>query len=104
VEKGQLVLGGCLVGPESPEFICRTCGNFLPWHVSGEDEDADRPESEDHSDPTPARKRPDAAPTREEREADPEALNRWWESIRIHRDESEVQIQVPPKRPPLGSA
>ena len=30
-ERGEVVLGGCLVGSESPEFECRGCGLALPW-------------------------------------------------------------------------
>jgi hypothetical protein len=29
-ERGEVILGGCLVGPESPEFECRSCGLALP--------------------------------------------------------------------------
>ncbi|HEX6655594.1 MAG TPA: hypothetical protein VF153_05215 [Candidatus Limnocylindria bacterium] len=29
--RGEVVLGGCVVGPESPEFECRNCGVYLPW-------------------------------------------------------------------------
>ncbi len=29
--RGEVILGGCLVGPESPEFECRACGVPLPW-------------------------------------------------------------------------
>ena len=29
-QRGELVLGGCLIGPESPEFQCRDCGSALP--------------------------------------------------------------------------
>lgn len=30
-ERGNVALGGCLVGPESPEFECRDCHAPLPW-------------------------------------------------------------------------
>jgi hypothetical protein len=30
-ERGAIVLGGCLVGPESPDYECRDCGAVLPW-------------------------------------------------------------------------
>ena len=33
--RGDIVLGGCLVGPESPEYECRGCGAFLPWTRGG---------------------------------------------------------------------
>ena len=29
--RGEIVLGGCLVGAESPEYECRSCGAPLPW-------------------------------------------------------------------------
>jgi hypothetical protein len=29
--RGEVVLGGCLVGPESPDYECRGCGVALPW-------------------------------------------------------------------------
>jgi hypothetical protein len=29
--RGEIVLGGCVIGPESPEFECRACGVPLPW-------------------------------------------------------------------------
>jgi len=29
-ERGEIVLGGCLVGPESPDYECRGCGTLLP--------------------------------------------------------------------------
>ena len=29
--RGEIVLGGCLVGPESPDFECRSCKAPLPW-------------------------------------------------------------------------
>jgi hypothetical protein len=30
-ERGEVRLGGCVVGPESPEFACRACDAELPW-------------------------------------------------------------------------
>lgn len=30
-ERGEVVLGGCVIGPESPEYECRSCGAPLPW-------------------------------------------------------------------------
>ena len=30
-QRGEIVLGGCLVGPESPDFECRSCKAPLPW-------------------------------------------------------------------------
>jgi hypothetical protein len=29
--RGEIVLGGCLWGSESPEYECRTCRAPLPW-------------------------------------------------------------------------
>ena len=29
--RGEVALGGCLVGPESPDFVCRECHAPLPW-------------------------------------------------------------------------
>ena len=29
--QGEVVLGGCVIGPESPAFECRACGSPLPW-------------------------------------------------------------------------
>lgn len=29
--RGEIMLGGCLWGPESPEFECRGCQAPLPW-------------------------------------------------------------------------
>lgn len=29
--RGEVVLGGCLVGPESPAYECRDCHILLPW-------------------------------------------------------------------------
>jgi hypothetical protein len=30
-DRGKIRLGGCLIGPESPDFECRGCGVALPW-------------------------------------------------------------------------
>ncbi len=30
-ERGEIGLGGCVVGPESPEFECPSCHAALPW-------------------------------------------------------------------------
>jgi hypothetical protein len=30
-ERGEVVLGGCVIGPESPTYECRSCGAALPW-------------------------------------------------------------------------
>jgi predicted RNA-binding Zn-ribbon protein involved in translation (DUF1610 family) len=30
-EAGSIRLGGCMVGPESPEFACPACDALLPW-------------------------------------------------------------------------
>jgi hypothetical protein len=40
-QRGELRLGGCLVGPESPDFECRGCGMALPWVAEDDDEDED---------------------------------------------------------------
>jgi hypothetical protein len=29
--RGEVVLGGCVVGPESPDYECRDCHAPLPW-------------------------------------------------------------------------
>ena len=34
--RGEIVLGGCLVDPESPDYECRGCGAALPWFVTEE--------------------------------------------------------------------
>ena len=34
-DRGEIVLGGCVVGPESPDYECRNCHALLPWvHAS----------------------------------------------------------------------
>ena len=30
-QRGEISLGGCIVGPESPDYECRGCGGALPW-------------------------------------------------------------------------
>lgn len=30
-ERGEIALGGCVVGEEAPELLCRGCGVPLPW-------------------------------------------------------------------------
>ncbi len=35
-ERGELILGGCVIGPESPEYQCRACGAPLPWAAADE--------------------------------------------------------------------
>jgi hypothetical protein len=30
-ERGEVVLGECVIGPESPRYECRACGAGLPW-------------------------------------------------------------------------
>ena len=30
-QRGEIVLGGCMVGDESPDYQCRGCGSDLPW-------------------------------------------------------------------------
>lgn len=30
-EAGKLRLGGCIVGPESPDYACPECDAVLPW-------------------------------------------------------------------------
>jgi hypothetical protein len=29
--RGEATLGGCMIGDESPDFECRSCGAPLPW-------------------------------------------------------------------------
>jgi hypothetical protein len=35
---GDVALGGCMCGPESPDFECRDCGSPLPWVADDNDE------------------------------------------------------------------
>jgi hypothetical protein len=44
-ERGEVVLGGCIVGDESPDYECRRCGTPLPW-VRPSDEDDHEAERE----------------------------------------------------------
>jgi len=30
-QQGEFALGGCVIGPESPDYECRGCGAPLPW-------------------------------------------------------------------------
>lgn len=30
-ERGEVALGGCVIGEESPDFECRACGAPLPF-------------------------------------------------------------------------
>ena len=30
-ERGEIALGGCVIGEESPDYVCRTCREPLPW-------------------------------------------------------------------------
>jgi hypothetical protein len=30
-ERGEVALGGCVIGDESPDFECRACGAALPF-------------------------------------------------------------------------
>lgn len=30
-QRDEIVLGGCLVGDESPDYVCRACDEPLPW-------------------------------------------------------------------------
>lgn len=30
-ERGEIRLGGCIVGDEDPEFACPACDALLPW-------------------------------------------------------------------------
>ena len=39
-ERGEIRLGGCLIGPESPDYECLGCGVALPW-VAPDDDDTD---------------------------------------------------------------
>ena len=37
-KRGEYVLGGCVIGLESPDFECPGCGGALPW-LADDDED-----------------------------------------------------------------
>ena len=30
-ERGEVVLGGCVIGPEAPDYECGSCHTALPW-------------------------------------------------------------------------
>ena len=30
-QRGEVALGGCIIGYESPDYECGTCGSALPW-------------------------------------------------------------------------
>lgn len=34
-ERGEVHLGGCVIGPRSPEFACAACGTELPQTTPG---------------------------------------------------------------------
>jgi hypothetical protein len=34
-DRGEIRLGGCVIGDESPEFECPECGAALPWVSQG---------------------------------------------------------------------
>jgi hypothetical protein len=36
-ERGEFALGGCVIGPESPDYECRDCGTSLPWVARNDD-------------------------------------------------------------------
>ena len=38
-ERGEIRLGGCMVGPESPDYECLGCGAALPWVAADDDAD-----------------------------------------------------------------
>ena len=38
-ERGEIRLGGCVIGPESPDFECLGCGAALPWVAADDDAD-----------------------------------------------------------------
>jgi hypothetical protein len=38
-ERGEVVLGGCIVGDELPDYDCRGCGSPLPWVRPEADDD-----------------------------------------------------------------
>jgi hypothetical protein len=31
--RGEVALGGCVIGDESPDYECRGCGSPLPWSI-----------------------------------------------------------------------
>ena len=30
-DRGEVALGGCVIGPEAPDYECRSCHAALPW-------------------------------------------------------------------------
>ena len=36
--RGEVRLGGCLIGPESPDYECLDCGRPLPWVMPNDDD------------------------------------------------------------------
>jgi hypothetical protein len=30
-QRGEFALGGCIIGEESPDYECGSCGAALPW-------------------------------------------------------------------------
>jgi hypothetical protein len=34
-KRGEVVLGGCISGDESPDYECRSCHSPLPWAREG---------------------------------------------------------------------
>lgn len=36
-ERGEVSLGGCVIGEESPDFMCRRCEQPLPWVAPRDD-------------------------------------------------------------------
>lgn len=37
-DRGEIVLGGCIVGDESPDYQCRDCRSPLPWVRPADDD------------------------------------------------------------------
>jgi hypothetical protein len=35
-ERGEVRLGGCVIGNESPDYECRDCRALLPWVAADE--------------------------------------------------------------------
>ena len=49
-DRGEIRLGGCVIGPESPDYQCLRCNAQLPWvavDTEPVDEDAPRQDSLD---------------------------------------------------------
>jgi hypothetical protein len=40
-QRGELVIGGCLIGDESPDYQCRDCRAALPWIAPSQPEEDD---------------------------------------------------------------